>query len=399
MNLGDFPYEVLFGILLNADPKDIANYCQTSKRASEICKDQSFWKRKYQKDHGKSDVIPGDNTRYRTWKEMYYFKSRKPSIVGSPISASSSHYGIIDDQGNLYMAGDNSRGQIGNGTRKFAQQPVKIPFDSKIISVACGSQSTLAVSEKGDLYVWGSGPKELMDTVDQSKLDKIKCFSIVFLTRPERIKITHDKIIKVVADPSSYTYAILVDYGKIYINGIDPIDPPDPSDKFIDLIFVGMLNSQDVHNIYGLTEFGKLVGIFLSTKTIYGEILFPEKIYQISAGNNHVVVVSVKGNVYTWGMSNRGQLGCKANVTDWYKKNFITPNLYQVDLSSPIKSVSSGGDTSAAITPDGKLYDFNGLEHSFMIELITVKSVPQGAGINADTGENYNVFRPITKRL
>nr|QBK89322.1 MAG: putative minor capsid protein [Mimivirus LCMiAC02] len=53
----------------------------------------------------------------------------------------------------------------------------------------------------------------------------------------------------------------------------------------------------------------------------------------------------------------------------------------------------------AFFTPDGKLYDFNGLEHSFMIELITVKSVPQGAGINADTGENYNVFRPITKRL
>ena len=108
MNLGDFPYEVLFGILLNADPKDIANYCQTSKRASEICKDPVFWKRKYQRDFGQPDEIPSDNTRYRTWKEMYYFKSRKPHTMRLPMSASSSHYGIIDDQGNLYMAGKSS---------------------------------------------------------------------------------------------------------------------------------------------------------------------------------------------------------------------------------------------------------------------------------------------------
>lgn len=44
------------------------------------------------------------------------------------------------------------------------------------------------------------------------------------------------------------------------------------------------------------------------------------------------------------------------------------------------------------ITPDGRLFDFNGIEHSFTIELITVHDIPSGTGISANTGRNYNVL-------
>ncbi len=70
-----------------------------------------------------------------------------------------------------------------------------------------------------------------------------------------------------------------------------------------------------------------------------------------------------------------------------------TPKLYTTQLHE-VSSLEI-----AFFTPDGELYDFNGLDHSFMIELVTVKSVPQGAGINADTGENYNTDILRVKRL
>jgi hypothetical protein len=41
-------------------------------------------------------------------------------------------------------------------------------------------------------------------------------------------------------------------------------------------------------------------------------------------------------------------------------------------------------------TPDGTLYDFNGLDHSFTLEIVTVHDIPAGSGINANTGKNYN---------
>ncbi len=42
------------------------------------------------------------------------------------------------------------------------------------------------------------------------------------------------------------------------------------------------------------------------------------------------------------------------------------------------------------LTPDGFLYDFNGIDHSFTIEIVIVSDIPEGTGISASTGKNYN---------
>lgn len=44
----------------------------------------------------------------------------------------------------------------------------------------------------------------------------------------------------------------------------------------------------------------------------------------------------------------------------------------------------------AFYTPDGALVDFDGLEHSFTLEIITVEDIPKDTRINANTGKNYN---------
>jgi hypothetical protein len=44
----------------------------------------------------------------------------------------------------------------------------------------------------------------------------------------------------------------------------------------------------------------------------------------------------------------------------------------------------------AFYTPDGNLYNFYGLDHSYTIELTIVNDIPEGTGINASTGRNYN---------
>lgn len=41
-------------------------------------------------------------------------------------------------------------------------------------------------------------------------------------------------------------------------------------------------------------------------------------------------------------------------------------------------------------TPDGNIFDFNGVDHSFTLEIVTVSDIPEGTGINANTGKNYN---------
>ncbi len=42
------------------------------------------------------------------------------------------------------------------------------------------------------------------------------------------------------------------------------------------------------------------------------------------------------------------------------------------------------------LLPDGTLYDFHGLEHSFVIEIVTVNDIPNRSGYSSQTGRNYN---------
>jgi hypothetical protein len=44
----------------------------------------------------------------------------------------------------------------------------------------------------------------------------------------------------------------------------------------------------------------------------------------------------------------------------------------------------------AFYTPDGFLFDFNGLDHSYTIEIVTVRDIPSATQINTNTGKNYN---------
>lgn len=41
-------------------------------------------------------------------------------------------------------------------------------------------------------------------------------------------------------------------------------------------------------------------------------------------------------------------------------------------------------------SPDGSLFNFNGVDHSYTLEIVTVNDIPEGTGINASTGKNYN---------
>lgn len=40
--------------------------------------------------------------------------------------------------------------------------------------------------------------------------------------------------------------------------------------------------------------------------------------------------------------------------------------------------------------PDGTFYNFNGLNHSYTLEITTIVDIPEGSGISASTGKNYN---------
>ena len=80
------------------------------------------------------------------------------------IARGTQHSCYLDDLGDVYCGGDNSRGQLGYGTEEDSYSfdvPVKTGdmTDSFIVDISIGSQFTCAVDIEGSVYCWGYNSK------------------------------------------------------------------------------------------------------------------------------------------------------------------------------------------------------------------------------------------------
>lgn len=69
------------------------------------------------------------------------------------------HSLALDENGKLWVWGQNAAGCLGNGTNNgeyLRPRPLKVNSDQKIIDIAAGKNVSAAVTETGQLYTWGN---------------------------------------------------------------------------------------------------------------------------------------------------------------------------------------------------------------------------------------------------
>ena len=73
------------------------------------------------------------------------------------VSLGASHSGAITKDGRLYMWGDNTWGQLGNGTNEDSLIPIEIemPGKVKVKELELGENYTGVITEDGKIYTWG----------------------------------------------------------------------------------------------------------------------------------------------------------------------------------------------------------------------------------------------------
>ncbi|KAM3718743.1 RCC1 domain-containing protein [Dirofilaria immitis] len=73
------------------------------------------------------------------------------------LSAGNDHILILTTNGNVYSMGTGSRGELGHGTLECEQQPRLVEYLSPliVIQVACGGWHSVALTDDGDVYLWG----------------------------------------------------------------------------------------------------------------------------------------------------------------------------------------------------------------------------------------------------
>ncbi len=81
-----------------------------------------------------------------------------PAVTPVAISAGFVHTLAIGSDGNLYAWGDNSEGELGDGTNNSQPSPEEITLAPgvKPVAIAAGDYFSLAIGSDGNLYAWGS---------------------------------------------------------------------------------------------------------------------------------------------------------------------------------------------------------------------------------------------------
>jgi alpha-tubulin suppressor-like RCC1 family protein len=112
-------------------------------------------------------------------------------IIGSgavAIAAGGRHSLYLDKAGLVYAWGDNSLGQLGDGTTLSHAQPGQVPGLTSVCAIAAGYQHNLALCRKAghdDLMVWGD------DSLGQLGIGSNPAGKVT-RTLPERVDITAD---------------------------------------------------------------------------------------------------------------------------------------------------------------------------------------------------------------
>ncbi|PSJ77255.1 hypothetical protein C7N43_09415 [Sphingobacteriales bacterium UPWRP_1] len=195
-------------------------------------------------------------------------------------TAGQDHSVALKRDGTLWAWGDNTYGQLGNGTNTREQIPVQIGTDNDWAAIASGIYHTVAIKTNGTLWAWGLGSSGQLGngTFTNSNI-------------PVQIGTDNDWVS--IRSKGYFTIA-LKSNGTLWAWGSN---------------FFGQLGNG--------TNINSGVPVQAGTDTDWAAI---------AAGFGHTLAIKTNGTLWAWGYNNFGQTGNSANTpaqigtdTDWDK--------------------------------------------------------------------------------
>ena len=223
----------------------------------------------------------GDGT--NTGSDTPVLISLPGGVHATAVAAGQANYSLaVGSDGNVYAWGDNSFGELGDGTTTSSDTPVlvRLPGGARASSVAAGGGEgfSLAISTDGNVYAWGSNTFGQLGDGSQ-----MAAFA------PERIKLPGGVGATAVSAGGGHSLAVGTD-GKVYAWGVDY------AGQLGDIVADANPNDNDDSSDDDLSpELIPLPGGVGATA--------------VSAGGAHSLAVGTDGNVFAWGENQDGEVG------------------------------------------------------------------------------------------
>ncbi|CAL5204404.1 unnamed protein product [Lathyrus oleraceus] len=230
------------------------------------------------------------------------------------ISAGYNHSSAITVDGELYMWGKNTNGQLGLGKRapNIVPLPTKVEYlDGITIKMAAlGSEHSMAISDGGEAFSWGMGVSGRLGHGHESSI--LGFFKSYSEYTPRLIKDLEGIKVKNVA-AGMLTSACTDENGSVFIFGEKGVDK---------LLLKEMSNA--------------------TKPSLIRELPYAE---EVACGGYHTCVLTNFGELYTWGSNENGCLGIGCSYAIHLPEKVQGPF-----LESSVVQVSCGWKHTAAIS-------------------------------------------------
>lgn len=246
------------------------------------------------------------------------------------VCAGDSHTMALSDNGIVYGWGTyrDGSGQVGLQADGSKHEPIVILAlqNDPVIKIASGNDHTAALTKSGNIYTWGCA--------EQGQLGRIMgCFAsrggrrgLQYILNPKQVRDRRRGLkFKDVFCGSYSTFALAQD-GAVFAWGLNNY---------------GQLGTGDVETQYGPVKIESLTS------------LLSDECVRIASGQHHTIVLDAAGKVYAMGRAEYGRLGLGEDA-----KETSLPVLVTALESNPIQQIACGEAVSFAVSRNGDLYSW-----------------------------------------
>jgi alpha-tubulin suppressor-like RCC1 family protein len=270
------------------------------------------------------------------------------------VAAGRTHSLALKDDGTVWAWGDNSAGELGDGTTVPRLRPVQVNQLHGVVAIAAGGlHFNLALKRDGTVSAWGDNfYGQLGDTTRTPRL------------RPVEVQGLHD----VTAISAGYGHAIaLLANGSVSTwgwNALGQLGDGTLIDRATPAIVRGVGNAVAVtagtlsHTLvlkgdgtllgWGNNYSGQLGDNLLPYRTAPAPVAGVSEIIAIVSGSSHCIAQRRDGGICVWGLNLSGQLGFN---TPLYSQKPVPQQNWPQDMTA----LSAAGNQTVVLTKEGKV--------------------------------------------
>ncbi|XP_070212798.1 uncharacterized protein [Littorina saxatilis] len=304
--------------------------------------------------------------------KVQQFSSGASLGVISHISCGASHTVAITESGEVYVWGNGNSGQLGCGDQQPRWQPtamtLSIPKGSRVRTCACGSRHTMLLLDNGHVYSVGNNFYAQLGYNFREKNYKENQI------RPQFLEFLRHRQVRQVACGDKHS-VFLFDQGAVAVVGNNAHGQIGDGSRGESAVPKAVDMEQTViyitcgpnHNL-AITDEGDVYawGYGKACGKRRHDVLSPElisfkgkQIVQVAGGSTHSLALTAGGKVYAWGFGIDGQLGLGSIVMATKPRQ-----LRHSFLEEGASSVACGDAFSAVITVSGRLYMWGKNSHT-----------------------------------